>query len=322
VHCLIRRGKLADQLAARGVAVHLHGPGGLAQVTRRMAATIRETGSPDVLHCHNEGPAIAGALLRARTRIRKVVATRHGLVPPGQSRGRETKFWLAARLIDSVVAVCEAAHRNLEQGPLAIRRKIVTIYNGATPAERTAANSAEPPTDEFTLINVARHAQEKDLGSLLRGFTLARKQAPELRLMLVGSGPVSAEMQQLAAELGAAEDVRFLGERSDVGDLLAMADVFVLSSYSEGLPIALLEAMAAGVPQIVTDVGGMGEVVNMSGGGIVIPARDPAAITGAILRLRTDKEQRRVFGERSRDCYYQRFTPERMAAEYLSLYQR
>jgi glycosyltransferase involved in cell wall biosynthesis len=205
---------------------------------------------------------------------------------------------------------------------LALPKKLITIYNSAAPASQKQPAPAEEicKSGEFAILNVARHSKEKDLGTLLSAYALASRQAPSLRLILAGSGAFTPALKQQAAELGIAPNVSFLGERPDVGCLLSQAKLFVLSSVSEGLPISLLEAMAAGLPQVVTDVGGMPEILGLSGGGLVVPPRSPESFANAILRFVKEEDFRRACGEKSRDCYNRQFTPERMAADYFSLY--
>jgi glycosyltransferase involved in cell wall biosynthesis len=105
-----------------------------------------------------------------------------------------------------------------------------------------------------------------------------------------------------------------------VGTLLQGADVFVLSSLSEGLPISILEAMAAGLPTITTAVGGIPEVIGLSRAGTTVPAGDVEALATAITDFAERREQLPQLGSLARDCYRQLFTPERMADQYLALY--
>ena len=325
VHCLHRGGKIAEQLSADGIPVRIHGERSLIRLGFRLRR-LMQTERPDVIHCHNEAAAIAGAPAAAAANIQNVVATRHGLVPPGVFFRREIKFWAAARFCRYVVAVCRTAYRNLAQGPLAIPEKLVTIYNAAAPARRGPASADDGrkicEEGDFAIINVARHSKEKDLDTLLSAYHLARRQAPSMRLILVGSGALTQDLRQQAAGLGIAQDVRFLGERSDIGCLLAQANLFVLSSVSEGTPISLLEAMEAGLPQVVTNVGGMPEILDLSGGGLVVPPRSPEPLAEALLRFANDEILRKECGEKSRDCYYRQFTPERMTSDYLALYTK
>ena len=315
-HCLLREGKIAADLRAIGVPVTVHGPASLTEIGRRLYRAMRAA-RPDVLHCHNETPAIVGAPAARAAGVRSVLVTYHGMVVPVNKL--RLKFWLAARLCNYVVAVSRTTQNNLEQSRLSTPSRIVTLYNSAAPAGFSPAAPICAP-DEFPIVNVARHVPAKDLVTLFRALALARQKAPDLVLVLAGSGPLTGMLTRSAAELGLDGAVRFLGEQPEVGGILRQGKVFALSSVNEGLPISLLEAMSAGLPQVVTDVGGMPEVIELSQAGIVVPPKDPAAYAEALLRFRSDEERRRECGKRALQCYEERFTPGRMAADYLALY--
>jgi glycosyltransferase involved in cell wall biosynthesis len=155
----------------------------------------------------------------------------------------------------------------------------------------------------------------------LQSVALALPQVPDLRLWIIGDGREASALKDLAAELGIAAAVEFFGEQSAVGDWLNHADVFMLSSVSEGLPISILEAMAAGLPIIVTDVGGMPEVLELSGAGKVVPVGNIESLADAIKEYAARRQELAGLGQRARSCYLQHFRPERMADDYLNLYQ-
>lgn len=316
VHCLLREGKIAEDLRSRGIPVHVHGPAALMTVARRMFRMMKAQ-RPDVLHCHNETPTIFGAPAARAAGVRRVITTYHGMVVPAEAL--RLKFWIATRFCDKVVAVSRTTQANLERSRLSCPGKIVTLYNSAEPAARSASPPLCEP-NQFPIVNVARHVPAKDLLTLLRAVALARQKAPDLVLVLAGSGPLTDSLKQSTVELRLESAVRFLGEQPDVGGILASAKLFVLSSVNEGLPISLLEAMAASLPQVVTAVGGMREIVELSQSGLVVPARDAGALAAAIVRFREDERWRLACGQRARECYEKHFTPARMAADYFALY--
>lgn len=127
-------------------------------------------------------------------------------------------------------------------------------------------------------------------------------------------------MQDLTPELDPLDPLELLGTGDDVDRWLAQADLFVLSSLSEGVPVALLEAMAMGVPSVVTAVGGMPEVINCCGAGLLVPPHDPQALASAVLELASDRNRRQQLGAVARRCHEQHFFAERMADDYLRLY--
>jgi glycosyltransferase involved in cell wall biosynthesis len=317
VHCLLRKGPLGESLEHDGISVSAAASGRLERY-RAIRAALRRT-RPEVVHCHNANAAIQAALLARLAGVRAVLTTRHGLVPPDQRRSREIKFWIAARFCDRVVAVCDVAGQNLARGPGAISSRIVTIRNGAAAAPQ---GEAVARTEAFTMVTVARLAAEKDQATMLRAFALARKGETGLELRIVGDGPLRNRLEALAQELGIGDRVRFPGARSDVGSWLAAADVFVLSSISEGLPVSVLEAMAAGLPMLLTNVGGMPEMVRLAGGGRLVAPGDVEALAAAMVEMAHDPDGMRRLGEANRAVYREQLTDTAMCDAYLALYKK
>lgn len=318
VHCLMAAGPLATELEREGVPVHLHAPTGSWRSAWQLFRAFRRS-RPDVVHSHNKAATIRAAAAARLAGARAIVSTRHGLGPSPFRLRSELKFWItAAMLCDRVVAVCDAARLNLASGVRPMAYKLVTIRNGAHPpligAEQIVASAG------FTLITVGRIARAKGMDTLLRAVATARTQVPDLGLWIVGDGEEGPAIRKLCADLGLGDVVRFCGERRDVGSWLRAADVFVLSSISEGLPISMLEAMAAGRPAIVTDVGALPELIALSGAGRTVPPRDVYGLARAIVDLAQRRDELAALGERARRCYREHFTPDRMARDYLSLY--
>lgn len=317
VHALYGLGPLATELRQDGIDVTDHRVGvGTVGGLRRLTAAFRQC-RPDAVHCHNVAATILAAPAAALAGVPVTIATRHGW---GRRQGawrRELKFWLAARACTRVVAVCECARRELASGPLARPDKLVTILNGAQAPTPTRVSRA--PRDRCVLVSVARLNWAKDHATLLRAVALARRTHTDLELHLVGDGVEREGLERLAAALGIGEAVRFLGERSDIGDCLGDAHLFVLSSVTEGLPLALLEALAMGLTPIVTDVGGMPEVIRQAGVGAIVPPRNAEALAAELVRHADARESWEDWGARARAAFARHFTVERMTAEYDAL---
>jgi L-malate glycosyltransferase len=319
VHCLMGAGRLAAELQREGVPVHLHAAGRARPLPWKLLRQFQRT-RPDVVHCHNKNATIHGAPAARLSGARAVVSTRHGLGPTPFRLRTELKFWMAAALLcDRVVAVCDAARRNMAYGARLASHDLVTIRNGAHPPRIDPRHVAA--TSGFTLISVGRLARPKDFETLLLAMAAVRTAVPDLRLWIVGDGHDGPALLRLCAELGLEDVVQFCGERRDVGNWLIGADVFVLSSTSEGLPMAMLEAMATGLPAIVTEVGALPELVALSGAGRTVPVGDVDALARAIVDLAGRRHELAALGERAARCYHTHFTPERMAGDYLSLYR-
>jgi glycosyltransferase involved in cell wall biosynthesis len=319
VHCLTTAGSFAAVLEQEGVPIHVHGPGSGRRLAWKLFRAFRRS-RPDIVHCHNKTATTRAAMAARLAGARALVSTRHGMGPVPFRLRTELKFWITAALLcDRVVAVCEAARRNLTAGARPVAYKVVTIPNGAYPPHRRGQEMAAP--HGFTLVSVGRLVRAKDFATLIRAVAVARAAVPDLGLWIVGRGEEGPALRKLCAELHLESVVRFCGERRDVGDWLQAADVFVLSSTSEGLPISMLEAMAAGLPAIVTDVGALPELVALSDAGTTVPVRNVARLARAIVEFAQRRHELAALGERASRCYRAHFTPDRMARDYLALYR-
>ena len=319
IHCLTTGGRLGMELEREGIPVLAHNAASGAGSALQLFRSFRRS-RPDIVHCHNKTATIRAAAAARLTGARAIISTRHGLAPLPFRLRKELKFWItAAVLCDRVVAVCDTARRNMSIGAGPVAHKVVTIRNGAYPPHIAAGSTIARPG--FTLVSVGRLVRAKRFDTLLRAVAVARMTVPDLSLWMVGAGPEGPALRQLCTELGLASAVRFCGERRDVGNWLRAADVFALSSMSEGLPISVLEAMAAGLPVIVTDVGGLSELVALSGAGKTVPAGSVDCLARAIVEFANRRDTLASLGERASRCYRAHFTPDRMAAEYLTLYR-
>jgi glycosyltransferase involved in cell wall biosynthesis len=153
---------------------------------------------------------------------------------------------------------------------------------------------------------------------LLRAFAQVRKQLQDAHLLIVGAGPLLADLRRLAAELGVDRVTHFLGYQSEPQRYLHLIDVFALTSASEGIPQALLEASAAGIPAVASHVGGVPEVIEDGRTGLLFPNGDVEAFTCGILALLKDRERARRMGGAARARVEFLFHIRRMAAEYHS----
>lgn len=310
-------GPLGEVLRDEGLRVHVMGVAPVAKTMLRYLRLFRQM-RPDVVHCHNPAPTLQAAM-GARLVGARVISTRHSLVSPPYDRNAEIKFSLVARaFVHHVAGICEITCKNLRSAPLANAGQIVRVYNGAAALDEASPVPREDGT--FVLLFVGRVAAIKDLPTMLRAFALAVRRVPELRLWIVGDGPVRSELERLAAELCVADRVRFYGQRLDTAGFFRAADVFTMSSVSEGLPMSLLQSMSIGLPALVTDVGGMREVLQLSDGGVRTPVGDHVAMAGAMVRMATEAKSREVCGESAQAAFQANFTLEQMNAAYLQLY--
>ena len=313
-------GALGETLVADRIPVLVLGEAPFLKTFRRFWAELKKL-RPEVVHCHNPAPTLQAAIPARMTGARCVVSTRHSLVAPPYDMKEERTFNFVARFCNWVVGICDATCENLRHTPGARKDRIVRVYNGVDPVT-TAPPEEWPEKRGFTLLFVGRLAPIKSLHTLIRAATLAEASVPGLQLWIVGHGHERQRLEDLVKELDAEDLVKFWGERLDVAGFFSVADVYCMSSTSEGLPMSLLQAMSIGLPAIVTDVGGMAEVVKNAHAGIATPVGDEEAMAEAIVRMASDERQRIVFCENAMTAYEELFTLERMDAAYMELYSR
>lgn len=313
-------GLLAADFEKRGVVLHTVTKGGGVDPTLvvRLAALFRRE-RIDVVHTHNPQPLFYGATA-ARLARRAIVHTKHGVNP---AIGR--KLWLrrfGGHLAHAYVAVSDAtaevARRNHECPP----SRLHTIANGIelegfgrdAVARAAVREELGIPADAFVFGTIGRMSPEKDHALLVRAALPLL--GSNVRLVVVGDG---SEMKSVRDTAASSPFVLLPGVRRDVARLLASFDAFVLSSRSEGLPLALVEAMASGLPIVSTDVGGTKEV--LAGTGIVIPSHDEGALREAMRTVQNDREKAADLAARAR-ARSAHYDAGRMGDEYLALYER
>jgi glycosyltransferase involved in cell wall biosynthesis len=177
------------------------------------------------------------------------------------------------------------------------------------------------PEDAFLIGNVGRLNWAKDQAGLIRAFAQVHAHHPSAALLLIGDGELRAELEQRAHFEGVRDAVHFLGDRNDVRDLLQGLDLFVLSSASEGYSMALLEACAAALPIIATDVGGNSEIIDSGCTGQLVPPGEPDALAEAMLHLLDKPHLASAYGQAARVWVETHGSLEAMADHYERLYQ-
>jgi glycosyltransferase involved in cell wall biosynthesis len=310
------RGALGDEIEALGWPVEALGlPSGFRpSLFVKLAWRLARWGA-DVVHTHDERPHIYGSVAGWLTRARRVHTRHRGADMVATSRQR----WLLrtmARLSHRYVCVSEASARlALAQG--VAPRKVAVIHNGIDLSRfRPAQGVPEGPA-----VLVARLSPEKDVPTLLRAAARVAQEEPGFRLEIAGDGPDMPALRQLAGELNLTETVRFLGVVREIPALLARANLFVLSSLTEGISLTLLEAMASGLPVVATRVGGNPEVVADGATGLLVPAGDPQALAAALVKLWRDPTARLALGQAGRRRAEEHFDIRRMVASYEECYR-
>jgi glycosyltransferase involved in cell wall biosynthesis len=299
---------------------------------RRFAQYLKQQ-EIDVLHTHDFYTNIFGmaAAVLARVPVR-IASRRESAVRPSHQRVVERG---AYRLADAVIANCEEVRRQLiDEGVPA--RKVRTIYNGLDPSRvqapqadrREILASLDLPEGRFVTImaNMRAHVRQpepsclKDHPTFLRAAQLVHQQVPDAGFIIAGEGELLEATQELARSLGIAERTFFIGRCRDIGRVLSISDVCVLSSRSEGFSNAILEYMAAGRPVVSTDVGGAREAVVNGETGYLVTAGDHQRIAEHVASLLLNPEQARAMGEAGRRVANEKFSCNKQVQNVESLY--
>jgi glycosyltransferase involved in cell wall biosynthesis len=328
--CLDELGTLGEQLRAEGFAVEvLNRRAGLDwRAMFRLARLLRRR-RVDLLHAHQYTPffyALTGRWLGRRVPILFTEHGRHSPDYPRRKRIVANRLLLGRR--DRVVGVGEAVRRAVVVNEGIPAERVAVIYNGigldAAPGLSDRAQVRREigiGTDDLAVIQVARLDYLKDHATAVRTLERVVAQHPETKLVLVGEGP---EREKIEAEVGRrrlTEQVRFLGLRTDVARLVPAADIFLLTSISEGIPLTVIEAMSVGLPVVSTGVGGVGEVVLDGQTGLLAPAGDDRALAEHVLSLAADPALRRRMGQLGCERARTVFSEGQMHTAYQKLYE-
>jgi glycosyltransferase involved in cell wall biosynthesis len=319
VHAIAALGPLGEQLRKEGFTVEANLGRHMPDSVRRLFRLFKQS-HPDVVHLHNPTPTTYGALAARMAGVPSIVSTRHNLAAPPRRLVTEIKYGVAATWCDWVVGICDATVTNLKSMHFIGERKIIRIYNGSVPMRRVVKEGC-PTTSGFTLVYVGRLAPVKNHELLFRAFSSALASMPALRLWMVGDGSERKKLEKLAAQLGISAQVTFWGQQLDVAPFFSAADAFIMSSRSEGLPMSLLQAFSLGLPVIVTDVGGMAEVVRLAQAGLTAPMTNADEMANAILRLAGIESVRKQFSANAVAAFQSLFTLQAMVDSYMDLYR-
>jgi len=290
---------------------------------------------PAILHCHLVRANIYGRIAAKIAGLPVVISTLRNVEEymVGQdpiSRAMRRVERMTACWVSKYVAVSEGVRQKAIECLNLTPDKIVTILNaidlvpysrGLTERSTVRAEFGIRPED-VVVGSVGRLHPQKKYPFLVRTAEIIRAKFPNVRFVIIGDGEERPTLESMIADLGLKDAVLLPGLRSDIPRILQAFDIFVLPSLYEGLSRALMEAMAAGLPSIVTDVGGNAEAVEQGETGFVLPAGDEEGFTSSLETLLRNPDLRRSMGKAGRERAHKLFDAERMARQYIDLYQR
>lgn len=280
----------------------------------------------DVLHCHQYTPYFYGVLGAAMTGA-KVIFTEHGRFHPDERKLKRVVLNpFLSMLTHRITAISAATREALVRFENFPGKKIRIVYNGiseipfGTRDGGPLRESLGIPPGARVLGTVARLDPIKNQRMMVKGLKIVQQTYPGTYLVIVGGGPERRNLEDLVSRLQLSSSVIFTGFREDVPRFYEIMDVFLLTSFSEGTAMTLLEAMAAALPCIVTNVGGNVEIVEAGETGFIVPNDDEATLARKICTLFADSALRKRMGMSGRKRFEDHFTVDRMVLSYQALY--
>jgi sugar transferase (PEP-CTERM/EpsH1 system associated) len=321
--CIERPGALSAAAEAAGATVWcVDKPPGLKfRTVGRLKAVFRQL-HPDVVHTHQIGALFYSGPAARRAKVPVIVHTEHG---KHYSVRRRTRWLgrLAALYADRFCCVSQDIADALRAYWIVSSRKIQVVRNGIDTKRFREPHDADAlrqvlgiPSHAPVIGTIGRLCEVKRQDVLLRGFASLKSQMPEAHLLLVGDGPLLENLRYLAKELGLESLVHFAGYQANPEAYLQCMNVFALTSESEGMPLSVLEAWAAGVPVVASRVGGLPELIDDGQTGLLFPPNEDRTLATIFYQLLKDDALAGALGASGRERVESVFGLGRMAADY------
>lgn len=330
VGCLKREGPLEDRLQGTGIAIcefrsrgGIDSPSGLRQLLR-MTWFLR---SFDIVHTHDLWSNLIGVPAARLAGIPAIVSSRRDLshLEWYQGRRRVCLKWiqnLGGAVVTNAAPIRDVLLREDGFDP----RKVRVIHNGVDVAKFKLARKDRirlfPDAGDGKLVVLVgnMHTDVKGHPWLIAAAPAVLEQFPDTRFVLVGEGEQRSHFEKQVRDLGVLQSFLFLGRRSDIPEILASCDIAVLPSRAEGLPNAVLEYMAAGLPVIASRVGGNAELVQDGVTGMLVPSEDSAALSAALLKLLSEPALAARLAQAGHEFTVRNFSFERLVQDVDALY--
>ncbi|NOY53155.1 MAG: glycosyltransferase [Deltaproteobacteria bacterium] len=330
VCCLDMIGPLGDKLVTQGIRVYyLKRKRGIdwGLVKRLNRIIVRE--KIDVVHAHQYTPYFYAVLSSLMGKKIRLIFTEHGRLYPDRRRIKRYLFNpLLAGMTDHIVSISESTKKAMVMYDNFPAQKIEVIFNGVhfddsktNIVPSTKRRLLQLDNTSRVMGTAARLDEIKNIPMLLHVFKRVLAQMPQTYLLIAGKGPKEKELKDLSKHLGVEDRVVFLGLRYDLPEIYPLFDVFLLTSFTEGISITLLESMAAGVPSVVTAVGGNPEVVIDGKTGYLVPTGEEQTMATKVLELLRSPEKQKTMGANAAERASKDFSFQKMLSRYLQLYQ-
>ncbi|MGI5836001.1 MAG: glycosyltransferase family 4 protein [Chloroflexota bacterium] len=288
-------------------------------------------GRYDLVHTHSSKAGFLGRLAAKLARVPAVVHTPHGFYFLNQGAGPKRNFYLqleklAGYATDRLIALSPTELSEAVNNNIIKPEKVALIENGIKLPEPPDATTLESlrssvaPGARQLVCTVARFTPQKGPFDFVRMAALLLQMVPDVQLVWCGDGELRGDVEKLARELGVSNRLQFLGFRTDVLDIMAASDVFVLTSHWEGLPYTILDAMALGKPVVATAAVGTRDIVQDGTTGLLTPVGDPQAAARAVARLLAAPQEARSMGLAGKQLVLRRYSQEAMVKRTGQLY--
>lgn len=261
----------------------------------------------DIVHCHAHKSTVYGTVAAVFAKTPVVMAHVHGLGRSRNFRRKLMNFFLFKK-INKIVPVAKSVREDVLKNNWSVPEEKISVLENSIDYGRFADVSTSKedakkmlglPSDAFVFGTIGRLAPTKGLSYLIKAFVSIKEQMPEAHLVLLGDGWLNSELEEQAMNAQCQDSIHFLGHRDNIEQLLRGMDVFVLSSVAEGMPRAILEAMAAGVPCVATEVGGIPEIISGNNVGVLVPPKDSEVLAEAMISIAnmTDEKLEKQVGK-------------------------
>ncbi|HIE43243.1 MAG TPA: glycosyltransferase family 1 protein [Candidatus Omnitrophica bacterium] len=254
----------------------------------------------------------------------RLIRTRHSHIPVNRNWINNLLY---KKFTDKIVTVAEVSRQQLIEYNGIDASKIATVHSSVFldqfhPDKKITGIRDELGLDKNTSIigTVGKISLHKNYPLLLHAFKIVKRSIQNVKLIIVGKGPLENKMKLLSRELDVEEDTYFLGERKDIPQIMATLDVFVLASMVEGSPASLKEAMVSGKPVVATAVGGIPEIIEDGVSGILVPLGESARLASKIIRILKSQELAEKLGRGAQEVILKKFTPSVMISKMREVY--
>lgn len=320
---IVPLGKVAEKISRLGIKViSLEMKSKLDVLVVIRFIRLLKKNKPMILHCFLFHANLLGRIVGKLVRVPVIISSIRSINIGGGIREKALKY--TDVFSDATTTVSHVAAEHIIRNGIVSEDKLRVIYNGIDVSligNKRNDNNRRETNGPFLLITVGRLHESKGYPFLIQSASILKEKGYKFKWLIAGDGELKPTLEQLVTDYNIEDSITLLGLRDDVPQLLCSSDIFVLSSLWEGLPGVIIEAMAAGLPVVATNVGGTPELVEDGINGFLVPPANPTMMADAIEKLfKMSEEGRRKMGEMGREIVKEKFTVDKMVSNHEQLY--